>query len=53
VLNYGILLKNYIINIMPWLCTMEESATRNNQVCIVTGPISNGYQVNKAFEEYF
>jgi hypothetical protein len=40
VLNYGLLLKNYIIEIMAWLCTMEESATRNNQACIVTGPIS-------------
>jgi hypothetical protein len=24
VLNYGILLKKYIIDIMAWLCTMEE-----------------------------
>jgi len=24
VLNYGILLKKYIINIMAWLCTMES-----------------------------
>ena len=24
VLNYGILLKKYIIDIIAWLCTMEE-----------------------------
>ena len=44
----------FMLRLMAWLCTRDETFGWNSQMCIVTGPnIDMATQVNKTFEEYF